>query len=177
MFNLGQLKNGQLPLGGLLGGGAGPNGGSGMVGSNNRAKSRLILRSAFGNSSRFWSSNGLNLGGTSPLNTPNSLCGQFRAAYNAGDILTSLTGGGQAADPKYGIISNQVSGQGSMWNIVKSDGINYGKATYVGNPRYVYDSSDFTRFKNLKSQLRSYNIKSFGGNIPQNQYTVLARVR
>jgi hypothetical protein len=173
-------NNGKSPhvrLGSLLGGGAGPNGSSGMVGGSARGETRVILRQAFGNSRRDWGYNGLG-NGTSPLNTPNPLCGHFRAAYSAGDVRTSLIGGGQAANPQFGHISNQVGGFGRIWNSVTHDGINtQGQATYVGNPRYVYDSSDFIRYKKIKAQGKVYNDKSFGGDIKQNQLSALARVR
>ena len=37
---------------GLIGGGGGPNGSSGMIGSQERATDRMVLRKAFGNSAR-----------------------------------------------------------------------------------------------------------------------------
>ena len=172
--NLGKKPN--IRVGSLLGGGGGPNSWSGMEGGKARGEARVILREAFGNSRRDWGSLGLGQG-TSPLTTPNPLCGHFRAAYSAGDLLTPLTGGGQAANPKFGIISNQVSGVGEIWNVVRPGGILPGRATFVGNPRFVYDSSDFIRYRKIKAQGKTYNDKSFGGNVPQNQFTALARVR
>ena len=44
---LGGGKQGAQPMGGLLGGGAGPTGGSGMVGSSARSRNRTVLRKAF----------------------------------------------------------------------------------------------------------------------------------
>ena len=172
-----QGNQGSVKVGSLLGGGGGSTGGSGMVGSGARGEARVILRQAFGNSRRDWGSLGVGLG-TSPLTTKNSICGQFRAAYSAGDLLTPLTGGGQAANPQFGTISNQVKGYGPMWlGTISYGGINTGNATYSGNPKYVYDSSDVIRYKKLKAQGKTYNDKSFGGSIPQTQFTVLARVR
>ena len=66
--------------------------------------------------------------------------------------------------------AGNIQGQGS-------GGVNTGNATYSGNPKYVYDSSDVIRYKKLKAQGRTYNDKSFGGSIPQTQFTALARVR
>ncbi len=114
---------------------------------------------------------------TSPITTPNPLCGQFRAAFSAGDLLTPLTGGGQAANSQFGTISNQVSGVGVLWTYIKPGNILPGQATYVGNPRYVYDSSNFTRYKKIKAQGKVYNDKSFGGDIISNQAVALGRVR
>jgi len=173
-------NNGRAPnirVGSLLGGGAGPNGSSGMVGGGARGEARIVLRQAFGNSKRDWGSGGVGIG-TSPLTTPNPICGQFRAAYSAGDLITPLTGGGQAANPQYGTISNQVKGHGPMWlGSISYGGVHTGRATFSGNPKYVYDSSDVVRYKKLKAQGRTYNDKSFGGDIKQNQLTALARVR
>ena len=46
---LGKGRPGGQPPGGLLGGGAGPTGGTGMDGSSTRGRDRTILRKAFGN--------------------------------------------------------------------------------------------------------------------------------
>ena len=177
--NLGKVPN--IRVGQLLGGGANPTSGSGMIGGQARGAARIVLRQAFGNSRRDWGSLGIGKG-VSPLQYKNSICGQFRAAYSAGDLITSLVGGGQAANPKWGSISNQLYGRIGARPYpgfpVTGDGVNKaGNATFVGNPRYVYDSSDFVRFKRLTAQSKTYNDKSFGGSIPQTQYTVLARVR
>lgn len=173
-------NNGNPPgvnIGSLLGGGGGPNGSSGMVGGGARAEARIVLRQAFGNSKRDWGSNGVG-SGTSPLNTQNPICGQFRAAYSAGDLITPLTGGGHAANPKYGTISNQVKGRGAIWlGSISYGGVHTGTATFSGNPKYVYDSSDVTKYKKIKAQGKTYNDKSFGGSSKQNQLSALARVR
>ena len=34
----------------------------------------------------------------------------------------------------------------------------------MGNPKYVYDSSDYIRFKKLAAKNRNYNDNSFGGD-------------
>lgn len=174
-------NNGRTPkirVGSLLGGGAGPNGSSGMVGGGARGETRVILRQAFGNSLAVWGSEGVGKG-TSPLSTKNQLCGPFRAAYSAGDVLTPLTGGGQAANAKFGTISNLLGNIGGliMNSPINADGTRQGQATYVGNPRFVYDASDVIKYKKIKAQGKTYNDKSFGGNIKQNQLTALARVR
>lgn len=176
--NLGKMPN--IRVGQLLGGGAGPNSYSGMEGGGARGESRVILRQAFGNSKRDWGSSGIGQG-DSPLTYKNSICGQFRAAYSAGDLMTPLTGGGQGANPNYGRISNQIGsiGRKLMTSPTTGDGIHKGGATFVGNPRYVYDSSDFIKYKKLRAQNATYNDKSFGGDLKsgQIQATALARVR
>ena len=174
--NLGRKPN--IRVGSLLGGGAGPNSWTGMEGGGARGEARILLRQAFGNSRRDWGSLGLGIG-NSPLTTKNPICGQFRAAYSAGDLITPLTGGGQAADPKFGNVSNLLGSIGGliMNAPVTADGTRTGKATYVGNPKYVYDSSDVIRYKKLKAQGKTYNDKSFGGSMHTHQKTALARVR
>ncbi len=188
MFNLGGGLPGSVPLlmdgnffnirgsGSLLGGGGGSTGGSGMDGASGRGISRLIFIKAFGNDRTTWGSDGSGKG-TSQLMFKDPLCGPFRAAYSAGDVLTSLSGGGQSANPKYGPIANQVGGVGFPVNISYGGVNKSGKATYTGNPRYVYDSSDFIKFKKIKAIGNLYNDKSFGGDIIQNQRSALARVR
>ena len=91
--SLGGGKPGTQPPGGLLGGGAGPTGGSGMEGGQVRGMDRLILRQAFGNSVRDWGTNGLGKG-NSQITSTTKMSGSFRAAYSAGDVLYTTTGGG-----------------------------------------------------------------------------------
>lgn len=176
--NLGKFPN--IRVGQLLGGSGGPHSWTGMEGGGARGEARVILRQAFGNSRRDWASKGIG-NGVSPLTYKNSICGQFRAAYSAGDLITPLTGGGHAANPKYGIISNQLGFIGGLIRNqpTTADGISTGTATFVGNPRYVYDSSDFIKYKKLRAQNATYNDKSFGGDLKsgQSQATALARVR
>ena len=163
---------GAQPLGGLLGGGAGPDGGSGMTGGNERALDRRVLRQAFGNSSRAVT----NLpGGLSPLtlarSSTGSSSGLFRNAMSAADPLGTFN---KAANSRYGPVSNQVNGitRSSALGGYRSiaDGVKTnGTAAYSGNPRYVYDSSDYIRFKKLMAKNRTYNDSSFGGGNKSDQ--------
>ena len=168
----------------LIGGGAGVSGGTGMVGSSARGSSRIILREAFKTSN-------LNPCGSAYLPV---LCGPFRNANNAGDPLArkNQTCGG----------SNQVNnirrastraGSGVLAGAIANT--DCGKTTTIGglvfttgnapgqtpistcNPKYVYDSSDFTRYKNLAAQNQTYNDKSFGGAGRSDTFIALKRVR
>jgi hypothetical protein len=104
----GGLPGGQ-PKGGLIGGGDGNNGGSGMEGASTRARDRNILRKAFGNHVFI-------AGSVSPLDIPRDSQGQsrwrtspFRVAENAGDILGTVN-----MHPNMGLPGgyNQVNGIG-----------------------------------------------------------------
>lgn len=52
--------------------------------------------------------------------------------------------------------------EGSMWS---------------GNPKYVYDGSDYVRFKKLQAQNRNYNDPTFGGDQHSSAQVALGRVR
>ena len=52
-----------------------------------------------------------------------------------------------------------------------------GEASYAGNPKHVYDASDFIRYKKLKTINQMYNDKSFGGDESYAQQHAWRRVR
>lgn len=276
--NLGGGLPGTQPKGGLIGGGGGSNGSSGMTGSQERATDRKVLRKGNGNLAfkqfrnpddfnnifaiepgfffnvgscgsgglagvqyyNLWKTI-LNRSGTSLASmsirtlydkflsackaiygsclqelpnsyerfqniaalafpSPNSLCGKFRAANNLGDTLVPLTGGGRAPNNWFNEISNPLAGKSlrgkklgdslksnnltkqdydiavfnakPMSQILQSKG-----ASYSGNPRFVSDSSEFTRFKKLQAKSNNYNDSSFGGSTKQDALMALNRVR
>ena len=155
----------------LLGGGANSNSGTGMVGSSARARNRFIMRDAMGKVTPISSKIGLT---AQQLNPQISLT-PFRAATNAGDLRNAVNSAPHPGMPN----ANQLSGVGNMRSMVFGigDGTrNNGTALYSGNPRYVYDSSDYTRFKKLASELKNYNDKSFGGS-NNGSFTFLMNVR
>ena len=97
----------------------------------------------------------------------------FRAVNNLGDFLARknyVCGG-----------SNQVNKtfpgrQGHMGSIMsRCDGTGIPSATC--NPRFVPDSSDYIRYKKLRSVNNNYNDKSFGGDQSHGSYVPLMRVR
>ena len=149
MSNLGGGFPGVAPT--LIGGGAGVNGGSGMVGSNERSMDRFSLVQAW---------NGAAATGT--INGYQRKIGPFRAVYNAGDFLSrqSYTSGG----------SNQVNnvrtlnGYKVLGGAVHPQADNTGIPSATCNPRYVYDGSDYIRFRKLQAINRNYNDYSFGGD-------------
>jgi hypothetical protein len=165
---LGKGIPGAQPPSGLIGGGGGSKGGSGMVGSSARGADRFILREAFGNNWLIPSA------GLSPLIWSGSKTTPFRRAYIAGDQFGTVNESPNPLMPG----SNQVNGRGvSMLNI-KSGGVhNDGTALFSGNPKFVYDGSDYVRYKKLKAINKTYNDSSFGGNDNNGAYVALNRVR
>ena len=147
----------------LLGGGGSIKGSSGMSGGSERSITRRVLRSAAGRTS-FITSSGIALPKTSL--TP------FRQIYVAGDFLGTKNEGPHPNLPRI----NQVNGIGPSMLFVNGGSVTSGSAGFSGNPKYVYDSSDYTRFKNKTSQLKTYNDKSFGGS-NNGSYSFLMNVR
>tara|TARA_B110000977_G_C11081216_1_gene493001 strand:- start:177 stop:665 length:489 start_codon:yes stop_codon:yes gene_type:complete len=125
-----------------------------MNGGNERSISRKYLAKAFGN----MKNDGL---GSSPLLYSNNRLGPFKTAYNAGDVTTNEY---SAVDPKYGSEANQVGGNNLSRIQGRGDGVSKnGIASYSGNPKFVHDGSDYTRFKKLMAANNNYNDNSHGG--------------
>lgn len=127
-----------------------------------------------------------------------ALCGPFRAAMSAGDVLgrkDQSAGGANmvtAVNKAVNHGSSRLGGAVSTANV--GDSIVIGGQTFVtgtgagqtplqsGNPRYVYDGSDFIRYKKLAAINKNYNDKSFGGPSKAGAggsgvFTALGRVR
>ena len=134
------------------------------VGGGERSANRKYLAKAFGN----LKNTGL---GTSPVLYNKNILGPFRSAYNAGDVITNSI---VATDIKYGRESSQVNGNNLSRVQVRGDGLNRnGSAMFSGNPRFVYDGSDYIRFKKLNAINKNYNDSSFGGaNNSQSQHAI-----
>lgn len=157
----GGIPGGQ-PKGGLLGGGAGGGraGHSGMEGGGQRGYERLFLRRVLGHTA---------FPGNPQVITP------FRRYFNAGDTAGTRNSG---PSPLLGNPINQISGN-SMVSRIKAhrDGTHAGDALYSGNQRYVYDSSNYVRFKKLVAENRNYNDSSYGGSGGSTVAEALRRVR
>lgn len=151
----------------LLGGGANGNSGSGMVGGGERGVDRMFLRRGTGRSTWFFkATNTIPTPGAGYKTTP------FRVAVNAGDLAGTTNSGPLPQLPS----ANQVNGPMVNTQQNKGDGIKSGSAGFTGNPKYVYDSSDYTKFKKLQAKLKTYNDSSFGGS-NNGSYSFLMRVR
>ena len=133
------------------------------------AINRSRLRRAFGNSKI----NGLiikNITDPYQLYKKNSFpITPFRATFNAGDPL----GSGNKAPWKYlqpngtnqiSISKNRSSRDGTHTIDISPSVLNFGDASaYSGNPKFIYDSSDFVKFRKLKAINQNYNDSTFGG--------------
>jgi len=184
-YDLGGGIPGQQPKGGLIGGGANSTSGSGMVGGQKRGQGRKILRSAFGNAAYRFNSgrklfplikkqvtpDGTILDWSSGL-TP------FRQAMNAGDILSKVNSPVHAdilpapANPVRISKSSLAGWKGLAGSVIVSEN----GSAYSGNPRFVYDGGDYTRFKKMEAINKTYNDKSFGGNNSNAQQSAWRRV-
>jgi hypothetical protein len=147
----------------LLSGGGGNSGRystSGMEGGAGRAISREFLRRAFGNRPALIENKGL---------TP------FRRLFSAGDPANTVN---SAPSPLLGRPINAVSGNAMVSRLhARSGGVQAGQALFSGNPKYVYDSSTYVRFKHLVAKNKTYNDLSFGGDDHSAVQSALRRVR
>ena len=86
----------------------------------------------------------------------------FRQAYNAGDVAGTVDQ--RTLEPA----PNQVNGIAPVNSLRKYErsrgAASGGKSLFTGNPRYVYDSSDYIRYRKLVSKNKNYNDLSFGGD-------------
>lgn len=162
----GGLAGGQV---GLLGGGATSKSASGMIGGNIRSSDRFVLTKSFGNS---WLSSNIRSPQFAVVNHTSKTT-PFRVAMSAGDINGTINESSSPNLPGY----NQVIAQRSNGTQNNVGGIkNNGNAYYTGNPKYVYDGADYTRFKRLSAVNKTYDDKSFGG-ANNGAYTYLMAVR
>jgi hypothetical protein len=122
---------------------------------------RMIIRRMFPNTSKF--------NGKAVL-TRNWATSPFRVFYNAGDLLDRQR---EPGGP------NQIKGSvgiGQYRNTLGvGDGTTGGNGA-SGNQHYVYDSSDYIKFKRLRAKMKNYNDTSFGGS-NNGAYTFLLAVR
>ena len=154
MFKLGGGIQGFQPK--LLGGGAGTTGGSGMDGASTRGLARKVLRTGFGRfGKKDW----------------NESITPFRQAYNAGDTNGYINQGSSGGESNH---LNSAGLSSSLRVYARSGGVKFnGKATFAGNPKFVYAGDDYVRFKKLAAINKTYNDKSFGGDESNASFTSL----
>tara|TARA_Y100000591_G_C21790785_1_gene676464 strand:+ start:686 stop:1273 length:588 start_codon:yes stop_codon:yes gene_type:complete len=144
---LGYGLPGGTPPGGLIGGGGGTYGGTGMEGGSTRGRDRKVLRKAFG---RF-----------KPRPSPRIIT-PFRQAYTAGDVAGTVNDRTLERAPNQ---VNSIAPVSSLRRYLHTKGAaTGGKSLFTGNPRYVYDSSDYVRYRKLLNKNKNYNDLSFGGD-------------
>ena len=145
---LGYGLPGGTPPGGLIGGGGGTYGGTGMDGGSTRSRDRDVLRRGFG---RF-----------KPRITNPRIITPFRQAYTAGDVAGTVNERTLHPAP------NQINGIAPVNSLRKYErsrgAATGGNSLYTGNPRFVYDSSDYVRYRKLLNKNKNYNDLSFGGD-------------
>ncbi len=121
-----------------------------MIDTNDFAMTRFILRNAW--NARKYYNNGVK---QELAVTP------FRAATHSGDLLSrqhySCGGGSQVSQSRPGLHGLVIAGVNST-----CDGTNIPPSTT--NVKYVYDSSDYIRYKKQKAVYCNYNDRSFGGD-------------
>jgi hypothetical protein len=148
---LGGLYNGYSAK--LLGGGSGKSGSGGPEGGSEREMTRHTLREAW---------NGEAATGT--VNSTRIAATPFRAVNNAGDLLIRqyYTSGGSS---QVNSLRGGLKGWKTMAGAIQPSADNSGVPSSTCNVKYVYDSSDYTRFRKLQASNRNYNDGSFGGDL------------
>jgi hypothetical protein len=125
------------------------------------ARTRFTLRDAWNTTSYSGSSN------ISRIVTP------FRAVNNAGDLLSrqnySVGGACQSFQSRPGLHglrqrfgANQDTPSSVVWSALQ---VNPSIPASTCNGKYVYDSSDYIRFKKNQAVNQNYNDLSFGGDL------------
>lgn len=135
------------------------------TGASERATTRFILRNAFGNSCSM-----VKYGLKRNVITP------FRMAMNAGDPNGTKNSMPTPNMPS----SNQVNGvQGTLTRANMSFGgvRSNGQSYYSGNPTFVYDGSDYVKFKKQQAVNRNYNDIKNGGDQSNASFVNLMAVR
>lgn len=144
---------------------------------SSNSRDRFRLRRAFGN---------LNLNGIRQFQLQqNSFpITPFRAAFNAGDAYGSIN---KAPWRNFqNNASNQINlpnhhGVGDGTHTINTDHPRHGSygasaSAYSGNPKFIYDGSDYTKFKKLQAINRNYNDITFGGDEHNASQSVYKRV-
>jgi hypothetical protein len=142
--------------------------------SDTFARTRFTLRDAWNTTSYSGSSN------KKRIITP------FRAVNNAGDLLSrdnySCGGSCQTPQSRPGLNglrqhfgSTSVSCQPSvLWSLNQVDPA---IPSSTCNVKYVYDGSDYTKFKKNQAVNRNYNDRSFGGNDYNTSQSAIRHIR
>ena len=141
----------------LIGGGGNATSGSGMVGGSNRDRMRFTLRDA-------WNGKAANR----TYNSVKTNVTPFRAVNNAGDLMSRVaftSGGSNQVNTGRIKLSANASARVLGGNLRISTFPNPNNLPSANtNVKWVYDGSDYTKFKKQQAQNRNYNDYSNGGN-------------
>jgi hypothetical protein len=142
--------------------------------SDSFARTRFTLRDAWNTTSYSGSSN------------PKRIITPFRAVNNAGDLLSreNFSCGGSCQTPqsrpglnglrqRFGSTSTACQ-QSVVWSATQLDNK---IPSSTCNVKYVYDGSDYTKFKKNQAMNRNYNDRSFGGNDYSGQQSAYRAIR
>ena len=142
---------------------------------NLEVQDRYRLRRAFGNSRISNMYDGRSTLLSSSLGKASTT--PFRAAFNAGDPEGTVN---ETTNPKYGRAPNQITSLslGRFNGLDVGDGPRQGgNAAWTGNVKFVYDSSDYVRYRKLRAKNQTYNDKNLAGKNGSTVFTALHRVR
>jgi hypothetical protein len=144
--------------------------GSGMMGGSSRGMMRFTLRESWNGKAANKVYNGIKTNVT-----------PFRAVNNAGDLMTRVaftSGGSNQVNTGRIKIAANASARGLGGNIKISTLPNPNNLPSANtNVKWVYDSSDYTKFKKQQSHNRNYNDYSFGGDTKSSTLVALGKVR
>ena len=156
--------NGNPALGLLLGGGFRGRMPQPLIihdNSDNFAQTRFTLRDAWNTSSISGSSH------------PKRITTPFRSVNNAGDLLSrqnySCGGSCQSYQSRPGLkgLAQRFGGTSTSCQadvFYSANQVNPNVPSSTCNVKYVYDSSDYIRFRKNQAVNKNYNDRSFGGN-------------
>jgi hypothetical protein len=142
--------------------------------SDEFAQTRFTLRDAWNTSRVNGSSN------------PKRMVGPFRAVNNAGDILSrqnySCGGSCQTFQSRPGLSGlrqhfGSVSTSCTADVFHSANQVNPAVPASACNTKYVYDSSDYIRFRKNQAFNKNYNDRSFGGNDYSGAQTATRAIR
>jgi hypothetical protein len=160
-------------------------------GPNERAIDRRLLRKSFGNYNINDSNSPITCTGgdlCAQLIDSSGVCGHsgpglltpFRRAMNAGDPYLKVNTA--PSTTIYPPPSNQVNAPARTslagWGVIAGHAARVPNGSaYTGNPKFVYDGSDYIRFKKLQAKNRNYNDPTYGGDSHRASQQAYSRVR
>lgn len=144
------------------------------TGFNARAIDRNIVKEAFGNM-EYRSKDGVS---KYPLRDNNSKTTPFRTTMNAGDAVNGTVNKDVDVNalprPSNQVNVRNLSGLKLFAGSVQTQA---NGSYYSGNPSYVYDGSDYARYKRLKAINNNFNDPTFGGDRHNAAQSAIRRVR